>query len=89
MNKNITIEHFCLTDYNTLLKVVAKYIEVHQMTRNKLPYEKDVFDLTDIVFSLETYKHAVEIEIENHWKPFFVQVKETKTQYKFKIWYAR
>lgn len=87
MNKSIKIEHFGLIDYNTLMKVVSKYIELHQISRDKLEYEKDFFDLTDTVYSLEVFKHGKEIKIENHRKDFWVLVKESRTQYTFKIWY--
>ena len=89
MNKAIKIKHFDLIDYNTLMKVVSKYIELHQISRDKLEYEKDFFDLTDTVYSLEVFKHAKEISIENHWKYFWVSVKESRTQYTFEIWYNR
>lgn len=87
MNKNIKIEHYCLVDYNVLLEVVAEYVKRYQKSRNKLPYEKDMFDLTDVVYALECFKYPQTIAIETHWKEFWVQVKESKTQYTFKIWY--
>lgn len=89
MNKSIVIKQFSLVDYNTLLKVVSKYIQLHQLSRGKFEYEKDIFDLTGTVYSLECFKHPVKIEIDNHWKDFWVKVKETETQYKFEIWYAK
>lgn len=88
MNKSIEIKHFNLIDYNVLLKVVAEYVKQYQISRNKLEYEKDIFDLTDTLYALQCHKNAVNIEIENHWKSFWVKVKETKTKYKFEIWYA-
>ena len=87
MNKSIEIKHFSLVDYNILLKVISEYIRQHQIARDKHDYEKDIFDLTDTVYSLECYKHPVDIEIDNHWKSFWVTVKETKTKYKFDIRY--
>jgi len=60
----------------------------YQISRNKFEYEKDIFDLTDTLYALQCHKNAVSIEIENHWKSFWVKVKETKTKYKFEIWYA-
>ena len=88
MNKNIKINHFCLIDYNILLKVVAQYVKQHQLSRNKLEWEEDTFTLTNTVYYLETFKNPVKIEIENHWKDFWVSVKETRTQYTFNIRYA-
>lgn len=88
MNKSIEIKHFSLIDYNILLKVVAEYVKQYQISRNKFEYEKDMFDLTDTLYALECHKNAVNIEIDNHWKSFWVKVRETKTKYKFEIWYA-
>lgn len=89
MNKNIKIKNFHFIDYNILLQVVAKYVSLYQISREKLDYEKDMFDLTNTVYGLTCFKHSVQIEIENHWKPFWVKVKESNTQYSFEIWYAR
>jgi len=88
MNKSIKIKPFSLVDYNTLLKVVSKYISIHQISRDKFEYEKNMFDLTDTVYSLECFKHPRKIEIDNHWKSFWVNVKESNTQYTFEIRYA-
>lgn len=88
MNKAIEIKHFSLIDYNTLIKVVEEYIKQYQLSRDKFEYEKDMFDLTNTVYSLQCYKNAVSIKIDNHFKPFWVKVKETKTKYKFEIWYS-
>jgi len=88
MNKSIKIKTFPLVDYNILLKVIAKYIEINQINRNKTEAEKDMFDLTDTVYSLQCYKQPVNIGIENHWKAFWVRVKESRTQYSFEIWYS-
>ena len=88
MNKTIEIKHFNLIDYNILLKVVAKYVELYQISRDKFEYEKDMFDLTDTLYGLECHKNPVKIEIDNHWKSFWVKVKETKTKYRFEIRYA-
>jgi hypothetical protein len=88
MNKSIEIKHFSLIDYNVLLKVVAEYVKQYQISRNKFEYEKDMFDLTDTLYALQCHKNAVNIEIENHWKSFWVKVRETNTKYKFEIWYA-
>jgi len=88
MNKSIEIEHFNLIDYNILLKIVAVYVKQYQISRNKFEYEKHMFDLTDTVYGLECHKNPVKISIDNHWKSFWVKVKETKTKYKFDIWYA-
>lgn len=87
MNKNIKIEHYCLVDYNILLEVIAQYVKQHQISRSKLLYEKDMFDLTDTLYSLECFKHPQVISVGNHRKDFWVIVKESKTQYTFKIWY--
>lgn len=87
MNKIIEIKHFHLIDYNILLKVVAEYVKQNQISRDKFEYEKDMFDLTDTLYALQCHKNAVNIEIENHWKPFWVRVIETKTKYKFEIRY--
>jgi hypothetical protein len=87
--KNIKIDSFSHVDYNILLKVVAAYCREYQRSRDKRGWEKDVFDLNNTVYFLELHKHPVQIEIENHWKPFFVKVTETSSQYRFKIWYAR
>ena len=89
MNKSIEIKHFNLIDYNILLQVVAKYVEQHQISRDKFDYEKDMFDITSTVYSLQCHKNAENIEIDNHLKSFWVKVKETKTKYKFEIWYNR
>lgn len=88
MNKSIEIKHFNLIDYNILLKVVAEYVKQYQISRDKFDYEKDMFDLTNTLYALQCHKNAVNIEIENHWKPFWVKVKETNTKYKFEIWYV-
>lgn len=88
LNKNIKIENFHLIDYNTLLKVVAKYVELYQISREKLEWEKDMFDLTNTIYGLTYFKNAVKIEIDNHWKPFWVKVKESNTQYTFEVWYT-
>ena len=87
MNKSIVIKHFSLIDYNILLKVVSEYIRLYQISRDKFEYEKDIFDLTSTLYGLQCYKNAVVITIDNHWKSFFVKVRETNTKYKFEIWY--
>ena len=87
MNKSIEIKHFHLIDYNILLKVVFEYVKQHQISRDKFEYEKDMFDLTDSLYALQCFKYGVKIEIDNHWKSFWVHVKETKTKYKFEIRY--
>lgn len=87
MNKSIEIKHFPLIDYNTTLQVVAEYIKQHQFSREKLDYEKHIFDLTTIVYGIECHKHPVTIEIENSWSSFWVKVRETKTKYIFEIWH--
>ena len=88
MNKSIEINHFNLIDYNILLEVVSEYVKKYQISRNKFEYEKDMFDLTDTLYALQCHKNAVKIYINIHYKPFWVKVKETKTKYKFDIWYA-
>ncbi len=88
MNKSIEIKSFSLIDYNILLKVVAKYVAQYQISGDKFEYEKNIFDLTNTLYSLQCHKNAVKIEIDNHWKSFWVSVKETKTKYKFEIRYA-
>ena len=90
MNKSIEIKHFSLIDYNILVRVVAEYIRQYQISRDKFEHEKfDMFDLTDTLYALQCHKNAVKIEIENHFrKSFWVKVRETKTKYKFEIWYA-
>ena len=88
MNKSIEIKHFSLIDYNILLKVVAEYIKQYQISRDKFEYEKGMFDLTNTLYALQCHKNAVNIKLENHWKSFWVKVRETKTKYKFEIWYA-
>lgn len=88
MNKSIEIKHFILIDYNILLKVVSEYIKQHQISRDKLEYEKDIFDLNNTLYAIQCHKNAVKIEIDNHWKSFWVRVKETKTKYKFEVRYA-
>ncbi len=88
MNKPVKINHFSLIDYNILLKVVAQYVKEHQLSRDKEEYEKHMFDLTNTIYYLETFKNPVKIEIENHWKDFWVTVKESRTQYAFEVWYA-
>lgn len=85
MNKIIEIEHFSLIDYNVLLEVVSEYVKQYQISRTKLEYEKNMFDLTDTLYALECHKYAVKITINNHGKTFWVIVKETNTKYKFKI----
>ena len=87
MNKSIEIKYFTLEDYNILLEVVSEYVRQHQISRGKLDYEKDIFDLTNTVYSLECYKHPVNIEIDSRYTSFWVTVKETKTKYKFDIRY--
>lgn len=87
--KAIKIEPFDLVDYATLLKVVAAYMKINQISRDKFDHEKDMFDLTNTVYSLQTFKHAQIISIGDHWKSFWVKVKESKTQYTFEIWYNR
>lgn len=87
MNKSIEIKHFSLIDYNTLLKVVSEYIRQYQLSRDKFDYEKDMFNLSNTLYGLQCHKNAVNIEIDNHWKSFWVKVKETKTKYIFDIWY--
>ena len=88
MNKTIEIKHFSLVDYNILLEVVAEYVKRFQISRGKHEYEKDMFSLTNTLYALQCHKHAVNIKIDTHWKPFWVKVKETKTKYKFEIWYS-
>lgn len=85
MNKSIEIKHFSLVDYNILLQVVAEYVKQYQFSRNKFDYEKSIFSLTDTEYGLVCHKNA--IEIDNHWKSFWVKVRETKTKYIFDIWY--
>ena len=86
--KKIVIEPFNLVDYHILLEVVSEYIREHQLSRDKFEWEKDMFDLNNVVYSLECFKHPVRLNLKNHWKPFWVKVSESRTQYKFKIWYA-
>jgi hypothetical protein len=88
MNKSIEIKHFSLIDYNVLLKVVAEYVKLYQISRDKLEHEKHMFDLTDTLYALQCHKHPVKIEIDYHWKRFWVKVKESKTKYTFEIRYA-
>lgn len=88
MNKSIEIKHFSLIDYSILLSVVAEYVRQYQISRDKFDYEKDMFDLTNTLYALQCHKHAVRIELENHSKSFWVNVKESSTKYKFEIWYA-
>lgn len=85
--KNIKIEAFPLINYSLNLKVIEKFISIYQRSRKQYPYEKDMFDLTYEVYYLECPKEAVVIKIEDHFKDFWVKIKETKTQYSFKIWY--
>lgn len=87
MNKSIEIKHFSLIDYSILLKVVSEYVKKYQISRDMFDYEKGMFDLTNTLYGLQCHKHAVNIEIDNHRKSFWVKVKETKTKYKFEIWY--
>lgn len=87
-NKKIVIKPFDLVDYSTICEVVNKYIKQYQTFRNKLPFEKDMFDLTDTIYNISTQKNAVRIEIENHRKPFWVKVRESRTQYTFEVWFA-
>ena len=87
MNKSIEIKHFHHIDYNILLKVVAEYVKQYQISRDKFEYEKDMFGLTNTLYALQCHKTQVEIEIDNHWKSFWVKVKETPTKYKVEIWY--
>lgn len=88
MNKSIEIKHFSLLDYDILLKVVAEYVKQNKVVRDKFEYEKDMFDLTDKLYALRINKNATKIETEDSWKCFWVKVVETKTKYKFEIWYA-
>lgn len=88
IDKDIQIKKFGLIDYNTLLKVVAEYVKEYQISRDKFEYEKDMFDLTNTVYSLQCNKNPVKIEIDGFWNRFWVKVRETNTMYKFEIWYA-
>ncbi len=88
MNKRFKIKHFPLVDYNILLEVVAEYVKQHQTISKIKNDEKHMFDLTNECYSLKCFKHSIKIELENHWKPFWVKVKESRTQYSFEIWYA-
>ena len=88
MNKSIEIKHFSLVDYDILLEVVAEYIKQYKISRSKFEYEKSLFDLTNELYALQVYKNAVNIKIESHWTSFWVKVIETKTKYKFEIWYG-
>ena len=72
MNISIEIKHFSLIDYNVLLKVVSEYVKQYQISRDKFECEKDMFDLTDTLYALQCHKHAVNIEIDNHWKSFLL-----------------
>lgn len=89
MNKNIKIEHFSPIDYTTLMKVVNRYCEIYGRNRDKLAWEKGIFNINDKVYFLVVGKEAVKIEIDDHYKPFWVKVNESRTQYTFKIWYGQ
>jgi hypothetical protein len=88
MNKSIEIEHFNLVEYSVLMEVVAEYMRQYQASRRKFEHERHFLDVTDTVHFIRICDYPVKIELPTRCKPFWVKVRETKTKYKFKIWYA-
>jgi len=95
MKKNLKIESPSSMDYDLTLKIVQEYVKQFQTKREKKNYEKSVSSLfTDLINAQQvvelklTGKNPERVIIENIYKEFFILVKETKTSYNIKIWYA-
>lgn len=82
-------------DFALTLKIVQEYVKQYQTKRQKKECEKshkgifsDILNQYQVIELKPTGKYPDKIVLENSYKEFFIEVKESKTQYNIKIWYA-